>query len=121
MRGGWNCARECHNPAGAARARAKAGAPARVARAVEMFKTLADTSRVRIIRALGAGPLCVHDLAQAVGMTQSAVSHQLRTLRHARVVSYTREGKMAHYRLADAHVRDLLRAVFAHAGHGRRR
>ncbi|MBI4828123.1 MAG: helix-turn-helix transcriptional regulator [Nitrospinae bacterium] len=120
MRDKWECERACHNPAAAARARRHTGAPGRVARAVEMFKTLADTSRVRIIGALSAGPLCVHDLAQAVGMTQSAVSHQLRTLRQARVVAFTREGKLVHYRLADAHVRDLLSAVFAHAGHGRR-
>jgi len=81
---------------------------AEVQRLTEIFKALADPSRVRIIAALMHTELCVDDLAELLGMTQSAVSHQLRLLRHLRLVQFRKEGKHSFYRLDDNHVRDLI-------------
>ena len=72
-----------------------------------LFKALADPTRVRMIAALMHTELCVDDLAELLGMTQSAVSHQLRVLRHLHLVQFRKEGKHSFYRLDDDHVRDL--------------
>jgi DNA-binding transcriptional ArsR family regulator len=74
----------------------------------DLFKTLADPTRVRILNALSLDELCVCDIAGLLGATQSAVSHQLRVLRMARLVKYRRSGKMAYYSLDDDHVRSLI-------------
>ena len=73
----------------------------------DLFQILASTTRLRIVEALAAGELCVCDLAAVVGASQSAVSHHLRQLRQMRIVSYRREGRMAYYRLDDAHIEGL--------------
>lgn len=80
----------------------------------ELFKVLADPTRVRILSALQQGELCVCDLAAATAASQSAVSHQLRLLRVARLVKVRREGKMAFYSLDDDHVRRLFREGLDH-------
>jgi DNA-binding transcriptional ArsR family regulator len=80
-----------------------------------IFKIFGDPTRVRILSALDGRELCVCDLSILLGMTQSAVSHQLRLLRGAKQVTVRKAGKVAYYALADDHVTDLLRAGAAHA------
>ena len=83
----------------------------------EIFKLLGDTTRVKILQILSKRELCVCDIAAVVEMGQSAVSHQLRLLRNARLVRYRREGKMAWYSLDDEHVRSLLSQGIDHIRH----
>lgn len=80
-----------------------------------IFGALADPTRMRLLLALADRPLCVCDLTEIAGVTQSAVSHQLRMLRELDLVAWDRDGKRAVYRLADAHVRDLLAVGLEHA------
>ena len=82
-----------------------------------LFGALGDPTRVRLLAALAAGPLCVCDLAAVLSMTQSAVSHQLRLLRALRLVRARREGKLVWYTLDDDHVRALLAVGAEHIGH----
>src|SRR5476651_1268523 len=70
----------------------------------ETFKVLGDTSRVRILDALSRAELCVQDLAARVGMSESAVSHQLRLLRGMRLVRPRRDGRLMYYALDDQHI-----------------
>lgn len=85
-------------------------------RASLLLKALADPTRMRLLLALkAAGELCVCDLALLAGVSVSAVSHQLRLLRQARLVAFRREGKQVYYRLADAHVEWLLGTALEHA------
>jgi len=80
----------------------------------EFFKVIGDTSRLKIILALARGELCVCDLATVVGVTPSAVSHQLRILRGARLVKFRREGKSIFYALDDRHVERLVGDALDH-------
>ena len=80
----------------------------------ETFKTLADPTRLRIITALAAKELCVCDLAKILGLTGSAVSHQLRLMRGQRLVKYRKEGKIAYYALDDEHVHTLINQAIQH-------
>ncbi len=80
----------------------------------EFFSLLGDPNRLRILSALAVGELCVCDLATAVKMTESAVSHQLRTLRSLRLVGYRRQGRNVFYYLKDGHVLNLYRDVAKH-------
>ncbi len=90
-------------------ARAKLDLPTdvEVQRLTEIFKALADPTRLRIIAALMHTELCVDDLSTLLGMSQSAVSHQLRLLRHLQLVQFRKEGKHSFYHLNDDHVRDF--------------
>jgi DNA-binding transcriptional ArsR family regulator len=88
-----------------------------VAELADVFGLLADPGRLRVLVALLDGELCVSDLAAVSGASESAVSHHLRLLRAHRVVSVRRAGRMAYYRLADAHVRMLLDLALTHVGH----
>ena len=81
----------------------------------ELFKCLGDPTRMRILLLLSHGEICVCDLSRALGMTVSAVSHQLRVLRAARLVGFRREGKSVLYFLADGHVASMLAAGEEHA------
>lgn len=87
-------------------------------RLAEVFKALSDPTRVRIVSLLAEGELCVCDLAAALGMSQSAVSHQLRGLRDLRLVRWQREGRQIFYTLDDEHVADLFRRGLEHVAHG---
>jgi DNA-binding transcriptional ArsR family regulator len=87
-------------------------------RLAETFKALSDPTRVRIVSLLAEAELCVCDLAAALGMSQSAVSHQLRTLRDLRLVHWRREGRKIFYALDDEHVADLYRRGLEHVAHG---
>jgi DNA-binding transcriptional ArsR family regulator len=80
----------------------------------ELFSLLGDVSRLRILQALITTELCVCDLASILGVSSSAVSHQLRLLRANGMVRYRKEGKIAYYSLADKHVHSLLTATFEH-------
>jgi DNA-binding transcriptional ArsR family regulator len=83
-----------------------------------VFAALADPTRVRVLLALAAEPLCVCELTEIAGVSQSAVSHQLRLLRELDLVAWDRDGKRAVYRLADDHVRVLLEIGLEHAREG---
>jgi len=91
-----------------------APSPERLADLAELFKVFADPTRLRILSALAAGELCVRHLGEAVGMSQSAVSHQLALLRQARLVRARRLGKEIYYVLDDAHVGDILAVGLDH-------
>ncbi len=81
------------------------------------FESLADPTRVRIVSALSHTDLCVGDLAALLGMTQSAISHQLRLMRAQRLVKARKEGRMAFYALDDEHIHDLFHRGLAHVEH----
>lgn len=86
--------------------------------AADVFSLLGDPGRLRLLIALlEGGELCVCDLAAAADLTESAVSHALRLLRAHRIVSVNRRGRMAYYRLDDAHVRMLLDLGLTHTQH----
>ncbi len=74
----------------------------------DLFKALGDNTRIRLLNALMHSELCVCDLVDIIGMTQSAVSHQLRVLRSAKIVKHRKEGKNVYYSLDDDHIRQLL-------------
>ena len=74
----------------------------------ELFRMLSDPTRLKILAVLGASDMCVCHIAEALGMTVSAISHQLRLLKAARLVSSRRDGKSVIYSLADDHVRTMM-------------
>ncbi|MBQ2824232.1 MAG: winged helix-turn-helix transcriptional regulator [Oscillospiraceae bacterium] len=80
----------------------------------ELFKVFGDSTRVRIICALFESEMCVCDIAAVLNMTQSAISHQLRVLKQARLVKYRREGKTVYYSLADKHIQTIFNQAFEH-------
>ena len=80
----------------------------------ELFKIFGDTTRVRILFVLLEAEVCVCDLAEALNMTQSAISHQLRILKDANLVGNRREGKTIYYFLSDDHVRTIIAQGFEH-------
>lgn len=83
----------------------------------ETFKVMGDPTRVRIIQALWLREMCVCDLAAALEMSQSAVSHQLRVLRNLRLVKYRKEGKIVYYSLDDSHIINLFHEGLNHVRH----
>ena len=83
-------------------------------RIAELFKGFADGTRVQLLSYLLGGEMCVNDLAQAVNLSQSAVSHQLRLLKQMHLIKYRREGKNILYSLADDHVRTILEMGLEH-------
>ena len=83
----------------------------------ETMQALATPSRVRILGSLSQGPKSVGELAVAIGMEQSAVSHQLRLLRHLRLVIGERNGRTVTYSLHDDHVAVLLKEAISHVEH----
>ncbi|MBQ4159844.1 MAG: winged helix-turn-helix transcriptional regulator [Clostridia bacterium] len=74
----------------------------------ELFKVFGDSTRIKILYALFESEMCVCDIAELLNMTHSAISHQLRVLKSARLVKYRKEGKQVIYALADGHVRTIL-------------
>ena len=74
----------------------------------ELFKVFGDSTRIKILYALFEVELCVCDISKLLGLTQSAVSHQLRVLKNSRLVKFRREGKTVFYALADGHVRRII-------------
>ena len=80
----------------------------------ELFRIFADSTRVRILYVLEESEMCVCDIAALLGMTQSAISHQLRALKSARLVKSRREGKTVFYSLADDHVKAIINQGLEH-------
>ena len=74
----------------------------------ELFRIFGDSTRIRILYVLFEAEMCVCDIAALLGMTQSAISHQLRALKNARLVKSRREGKTVFYSLADDHVKTII-------------
>ena len=106
-------------PAGVARRRQGRGAPpplsAETAQALaDTFRVLGDPTRIRLIAAMAIAERCVGDLAALVGMSESAVSHQLRMLRAARIVRTRRAGRQIFYTLDDGHIRALFEQGLGH-------
>ena len=87
---------------------------AHVQSVADTFRVLGDPTRVRILDALAEGELCVQNLAARVGISESAVSHQLRLLRTMRLVRVRREGRLAFYAVDDHHILELLRQARTH-------
>lgn len=81
------------------------------------FKALSDPTRLKIIYSLSKSQLCVCDIATILGMTQSAISHQLRLLRDMKLVKFRKEGKLVIYSLDDSHVLELLEQGLDHVKH----
>jgi DNA-binding transcriptional ArsR family regulator len=86
----------------------------------DMFSILGDPTRVRIVDVLSEGELCVCDIAEHVGISESAVSHQLRLMRSMRIVRGRREGRSVYYTLDDHHVLDLFQQGLRHVTEERR-
>ena len=80
----------------------------------EFFKALSDSSRLKIIAALLTGELCVCDICDIVGLTQSAVSHQLRVLRAGRIVKFRKDGKQVYYSIDDHHIAEIIQTTISH-------
>lgn len=80
----------------------------------DLFKVFGDTTRIKILYALMTREMCVADLAETIGATQSAVSHQLRNLKQSRLVRAKRDGKNVIYSLADDHVHTMLDQGMTH-------
>ena len=74
----------------------------------ELFKVFADLTRIKLMYALFDAELCVQDIAEKLDMTQSAISHQLRVLKAAKLVKGRRDGKQIYYSLADDHVKTII-------------
>lgn len=80
----------------------------------DLFKLFGDTTRLKILFSLFEEPMCVCAIAELLGMTQSAISHQLKTLKDANLVGNRREGKTVYYFLSDDHVRTIVAQGFEH-------
>ena len=80
-----------------------------------LYKMFADSTRVKILWALSCNEMCVCDLAFLLGMTKSAISHQLKLLRITNLVKYEKHGKIVFYSLTDKHVKDILKNGFRHS------
>ena len=80
----------------------------------DFFKVLGDSTRLGILFAIDKAPMCVCDISCALGMTKSAVSHQLKVLRQNRLVKYNKVGKNVFYELSDDHVRDIIEKALEH-------
>ena len=82
----------------------------------DLFKMFGDSTRVKILSALLNSEMCVCDIAVLLGMTKSAISHQLRDLRQTKLVKYRRDGKVVYYSLDDEHVKTIFAQGLLHVG-----
>ncbi len=83
----------------------------------DFFKVFGDSSRIKILLVLEKSEMCVGDIAIVLGMTQSAVSHQLRVLRQSNLVKFRKDGKITYYSLDDDHVLTVLQQGYSHINH----
>jgi DNA-binding transcriptional ArsR family regulator len=111
------CEQLCEHPRIVCLVKAEILSPEDARQIADSFKLLGDPTRVRILHALSLRELCVCDLAAVVAMEQSAVSHQLRLLRTARLVKSRKEGKVVWYSLDDQHIVQLLSQGIEHRKH----
>ncbi len=109
------CDGSCERRSAVAKARKMIGDDALFARLAEFYKALGDPTRAKILYALSTSELCVCDIAEIIGMSDSVVSHQLRILRNMRLVKFRKEGRSAFYSLDDRHIEVLLRQGMEHA------
>lgn len=84
----------------------------------ELFKVFGDTTRIKILWALFESEMCVCDIASLLGMSQSAISHQLRVLKQARLVKYRKDGKVVYYSLDDEHIKQIFDQGMNHVNEG---
>lgn len=108
------CDVRCIDVGKVARVRRRMGSRPNLHALADTFKLLGDPTRLRIAVALSRDELCVCDIANVIGASQSVVSHSLRALREMRVVRYRKEGKIAYYRLDDDHIARLLAEGLGH-------
>ncbi len=112
------CAGVCEvlviHPEKVARARERLPGGSLLRDVAEFFRILGDPTRIRIINTLAGDEMCVCDLCATLDMNQSAVSHQLKTLKQARMVRYRREGKVVYYSLDDEHVAAIYESGLGH-------
>lgn len=101
-----------------ARARAEVIGEKELTRLALTYKIMGDPTRLRIILALRGGEMCVCDIAAFIGLSESAVSHQLRRLRELSLVRSRRDGQILYYSLDDRHVLDLITVGLDHVGEG---
>lgn len=80
----------------------------------EFFKVFGDATRVKILNALFSSEMCVCDISALLGMNQSAISHQLRTLKQARLIKSRRDGKVVYYSLDDEHIKEIFDKGLTH-------
>ncbi|MGM9551660.1 MAG: ArsR/SmtB family transcription factor [Clostridia bacterium] len=80
----------------------------------ELYKVFGDSTRIKILYVLFESEMCVCDIAETLNMTMSAISHQLRVLKQARLVKYRKEGKTVYYALSDDHVKSILAQGMEH-------
>ena len=80
----------------------------------DFFKILGDSTRIKILSALFQSEMCVCDIAALLGMTQSAISHQLRVLKQGRLVKHRKEGKVVYYSLDDDHIKQIVDQGLTH-------
>jgi len=111
------CEELCQHPQLICLARAQIPAADTIINLAETFKILGDPTRIKILHVLTNNELCVCDIAAALAMGQSAISHQLRILRSAKLVKYRKEGKSAWYSLDDDHVLLLMHQGLEHIKH----
>lgn len=83
----------------------------------DFFKVFGDRTRIKILRALALNEMCVYHIAELLDLSQSAVSHQLRTLKNARLVKFRRQGKVVYYSLDDDHVLSIFTQGLEHIDH----
>ena len=81
----------------------------------DFFKVVGDTTRIKILHALLVAEMCVCDLSNLLNVSQSAISHQLRTLRQADLVTFRKQGKVVFYSLKDEHIRQIINLGLQHA------
>ncbi len=93
----------------------------KIGEVAELFKMFGDKTRARILCALSMEELCVCDLTALLGMTQSAVSHQLRLLKAVRLVRSRKQGREVYYSLDDQHIQSIFAMAFTHVSEGRER
>lgn len=111
------CEVQCINEILVKRVQKQMPDPTTMHQVADLFAALGDPTRAKIMVALSKAELCVCDLAVLLGMTLSAVSHQLRLLRHLGLVKYRKTGRMAYYSLDDEHAGELLTQALQHIGH----
>ena len=111
------CEDACYHPKNICLAKAEMLSEKTIQRLSETFKILGDPTRIKILHLLSKRELCVCDISETLQMGQSAISHQLRTLRSARLVKYRKDGKEAWYSLDDGHILTLLCQGLEHINH----
>jgi DNA-binding transcriptional ArsR family regulator len=109
-----SCSTRCIHPESIAAGRSLLPGAADLEGLERFFKAMGDPTLLRILHALQAGELCVCDLGETLGLSVSAVSHQLAVLKAARLVGHRRDGKIVYYTLSDSHVSAVLDAMRSH-------